>query len=315
MKPDSAPSMIAVDWGSTSFRAMLISGYGELIGVVRSKQGIVGTVYDDFATALDSQIGSWRALYPALPIVMSGMIGSRSGWHEVPHVDCPAAIDQISASLHPVTDYAGRAWIIPGLSGLTPNGVPDLMRGEEVQLAGALPRAGHYESPILAILPGTHSKWALVAQGKVIQFATSISGELFALLSEQGSLAMLLKDSDSWSSDDFAAGLALAKSNGGLGHHIFTLRSGCLLGRISGVQAKQQLSGLLIGHELKEMLKIFPSTPDVTIIGDTDLVSLYSYAFEKHGMTTSVCDGEYAAMQGSFFIAQAAGLIKAGESL
>ncbi len=129
--------MIAVDWGTSSFRAYRLGPDGGVLERRSAPLGIMQVEGGRFAEALESQVGDWLAAGNA-PVVMSGMIGSRQGWIEVPYASCPADAAQIAAGLREVRWDERRAWIAPGLSSRDAAGVPDVMRGEETQLLGVL---------------------------------------------------------------------------------------------------------------------------------------------------------------------------------
>ncbi|HXY21452.1 MAG TPA: 2-dehydro-3-deoxygalactonokinase, partial [Burkholderiaceae bacterium] len=130
--------MIAIDWGTSSFRAYRLSPDGAIIDKRSAQLGILTLQNGKFAESLEQQIGDWLEAGDA-PIVMSGMIGSRQGWKEAPYAQCPAGVREIAARVVEVRwGDARRAWIVPGLSCRDPQGVPDVMRGEETQILGAL---------------------------------------------------------------------------------------------------------------------------------------------------------------------------------
>jgi len=159
--PDA--KLIGLDWGTTSCRAYLIGADGMIQARVEDGPGVLRVGNDAFGVALDAMIGGW----PSLPIVLSGMIGSRQGWKEAPYARCPAGAGEIVAALARVEHGRRSIRLVPGLS--TKNGgMPDVMRGEETQVIGALAVSG--ESGGLFLLPGTHSKWAEVAEGRIISF-------------------------------------------------------------------------------------------------------------------------------------------------
>ena len=67
------------------------------------------------------------------------MIGSRQGWKEAPYASCPAGLQEIGTAMVEVRwGENRRAWIAPGLTCRDGSGVPDVMRGEEVQILGVL---------------------------------------------------------------------------------------------------------------------------------------------------------------------------------
>jgi 2-dehydro-3-deoxygalactonokinase len=311
----SAPALIAVDWGSTNFRALLLDAQGHCLETANSDLGILSAsaIYRDkgFMPVLTQQLQRWAERYSALPVVLAGMVGSRSGWYETPYIETPASIDAIASKLFKIPEdvFAG-AWIVPGVKGITPNHMPDVMRGEEAQLAGALLRDVQAGKPTLAILPGTHSKWVSVNNGRIESFATAISGEIFAMLRQHSCLAPLLDGGvDACDADEFNRGVELSKLAGEISHHVFMLRSKRLLGQIDASQALQQLSGLVIGSEIANMQRLFSLNGRVAVIGGSNLSELYRQALNRFDVNPALISGDTAFACGVVAIARAAKMI------
>jgi 2-dehydro-3-deoxygalactonokinase len=170
--------MIAIDWGTTSFRAYRLDEGGRIIDSRSAPAGILTIENGKFATVLEQQVGEWIDAGET-QVVMSGMIGSRQGWMEVPYADCPAGLDEIAAGMRSVAWSRGEAWIAPGVACHEETGVPDVIRGEETQILGCLDRLGSGRHTIC--LPGTHSKWVEVDNGRIMHFSTHMTGEAFAV--------------------------------------------------------------------------------------------------------------------------------------
>src|SRR5512147_734434 len=153
-------ALVAIDWGTTSARAYRMDRGGFVLDVRESALGIQQVSDGAFAAALNSLLGDWTRL--AAPRIACGMIGSRQGWVEAPYVDCPAGLDRLAQTLMTTPD--GALAIVAGVRCRDAEGTPDVMRGEETQIAGAL--AGD-DGTTLAVLPGTHSKWAIVRAGRI----------------------------------------------------------------------------------------------------------------------------------------------------
>ena len=102
-------------------------------------RGIMAVPDKRFADTLREEIGPWLAAGER-HVLLSGMIGSRQGWVEAPYIPCPAGAADIAARADrdPVRLGAGapRAWPLRADAA----GVPEVMRGEETQLAGVLAR-------------------------------------------------------------------------------------------------------------------------------------------------------------------------------
>jgi 2-dehydro-3-deoxygalactonokinase len=290
--------MIAVDWGTSSFRAYRLDAAGRILERRASAAGILAVGEGGFASALEAELSGWN---DAGPILMSGMIGSRQGWREVPYVACPAGIAELARGLLPVEWGDGRrAWIVPGLVCRDDASVPEIMRGEETQIIGALAALPEGGDAILC-LPGTHSKWATVRGGRILSFTTAMTGEAFAVLRRHSILGRLMPDemdeSDGW----FEAGLRRAGEGGGLLHHLFGVRSRGLFGEVPEAGLAPYLSGILIGHEIAALA---PPSGVVHLIGAIRLVALYERALRVGGRVSRVLDPD--AVAGGLFRLEAA---------
>ena len=291
--------MIAVDWGTSSLRAYRLDGAGRIRARREAPAGIMTVAAGGFAEVLEAQLGDW---IDDTPIVMSGMIGSRQGWLEVPYAECPASAADIARGLQQIVWNAGcqrRGWIVPGLSCRDGAGVPDVMRGEETQIIGALADLPAGEATIC--LPGTHSKWVSWHDGRIIAFATAMTGEVFAVLRRHSILGRLMKEGDDrHDAAAFTAGLRRAEEGGGLLHHLFGVRTRGLFGDVAtGDVLPSYLSGLLIGHEIAALA---PPAGVVHLIGAPALVALYREALAARGRTSCTLDSDCVA-RGLFLLA------------
>ncbi len=290
--------MIAIDWGTTSFRAYLLDDGGRILERREAAMGVMAISSGGFADVIDSQLPEWiDARRPR--IVMSGMIGSRQGWKEVPYVRVPAGLTEIAAAMQEIGWGSRRkAWIVPGLATEDAAGVPDVMRGEETQLLGIMEPIDGGRCTVC--LPGTHSKWAALAGGRILSFSTHMTGETFALLRKHSILGRTMTDGDD---DDtaFDTGVERARDKGGLLHHIFGVRARTLIDNLGGNAAREYLSGVLIGHEL---LAAAGDDSPVHVVGTHGLARRYRRALEAMGRTVAVVDADGAATRGIFRLAQ-----------
>ena len=252
------PELIGVDWGTSSCRAYLMGRTGQILETVSTDKGILQVESGAFADTLETIIGPWRR--PGLPVVLSGMIGSRQGWIEAPYISIPASFDEIAAALvqHPED---ADIYVVPGLAQDLPGQTPDVMRGEETQIVGAVGDASERQ---LLVMPGTHSKWVLIDDRKVVWFATFMTGELFALLKDHSILGRLMTASDDGRDQSaFEQGLDAATTlPGGLLQHLFSARTLGLFDRLPENAIASYLSGLLIGHELADALGNLGDLPE-----------------------------------------------------
>ncbi len=262
---DLSPSLVAVDWGSTNFRATLVID-GEVVERVESAHGIRHRNGRDYDDLLFSLVGHWFREHPKLDLVLSGMIGSREGWHEVPYVAGPAGIGNLAAGMATVSSrHFDSVRIVPGVRWDDPvSGTTDVMRGEETQVAGLL-HSLPTEGPATICLPGTHSKWIVCREGKIERFRTFLTGEAFDRLTRDSLIAGDGKTGADPESAAFARGVELStQAGGGLLHHLFLGRAEMLTGRVSAGDLPGLVSGLLVGHEIREA-RAFAEGPVVLV--------------------------------------------------
>ncbi len=302
-------ALIAIDWGSSSFRAYLMSREGAILDEIASADGVASVAKDAFPDTIRRLIGGWLDAHADLPVVASGMVGSRHGWREAPYVKCPADPRDIAAKLVEVRAGDRVVHLAPGLSYEPAKGAPDVMRGEEVEILGIADSGGR-----LIVLPGSHSKWAIVEGGRVERFKTFVTGELFAAVRDHtlaGAFARAAKAKPDGSA--FALGVergAMAtrgEGRSGLLGVLFGARSLPLMGKLAEDDAGEYLSGLLIGAEILEARRLFPNE-EPHLAGAEPLVRRYLRAFDALGQSARAAP-ERAAARGLFILARKAGLL------
>ena len=282
---DTRPRMIAIDWGTTSLRGVLVDASGQIAAQRALPQGILQVQAGEFADAFAQHFGDWLALQPDV-CLLSGMIGSRQGWQEAPYCPCPADFDALCRQLLWLDSAQGvPTAIVPGMSTAPQaqvdavNGVPDVMRGEEIQVIGAL-RLMQQSSGLL-VLPGTHSKWVQAQNHSITSFKTFMTGELFALLAQHSILGKTLDSSAPLDEAAFTQGLERARSSDALSHLLFGMRALSLFNAMNPAQAASYLSGLLIGQELSTMQPAAGTR--VALIGSPALLQRYTLALQHAG--------------------------------
>jgi len=288
-----ADGFIAVDWGTTNRRAYLIDGSGKCSGEFEDARGVLSVPAGGFPDAV-SEI---RQRLGDKPLLLAGMVGSNRGWKEAPYVSCPAGLDELAKALVWVGE---REAIVPGVSYLK-NDRADVMRGEEVQLLGAV-AAGSVDPDGLVCHPGTHNKWATLRKGAVSEFRTVMTGELFSLLKEHSILSDLLKGPVE-PNDVFRQAAAYAISNEALPAALFSVRARVLLGQSKKEDAASYASGLLIGADVRVGLS-YPTGADITVIGRPELTRLYAAAIAQASRTVVELDGEQSFLAGIHEIAK-----------
>ncbi|MBI1777586.1 MAG: 2-dehydro-3-deoxygalactonokinase [Proteobacteria bacterium] len=298
--------LVAIDWGTSNFRAYLLDAEGRVRDSATTGDGILQVEGGDFERVLLSHCGGWLATYPEAPVLLSGMIGSRQGWHEVPYCQCPAGPAEIAQALVLRRTKQGRALcFVPGLSVASEDGGRDVMRGEETQILGAI-EPGDGERRLIC-LPGTHSKWVEVEGGRVSRFSTFMTGEVYGALVKHTILGRLM-DGEAEDADAFAKGLALADRQGGFLNHLFRVRTAGLFGELPGQSLAAFLSGIAIGHELAGAFAEYrPSS--VLLIGSEALSRRYVQALARRGIAAATAPSD-AAARGLYRLARARGGVR-----
>jgi 2-dehydro-3-deoxygalactonokinase len=279
--------MIAVDWGTTNFRAYRLGADGAILDRGTAARGILHVEAGAFAAALRAEIGDWLA-DGERQMLLCGMIGSRQGWQEVPYLRCPAGAAELAGAVATVAFVGAELRLVPGVATVDAQGVPDVMRGEETKIVGVLDALG---GSGLVCLPGTHAKWVRLQDRRIAGFTTHMTGEVFGALREHTILGRMMRDAP-LDSAAFDRGVARSADPGGLLHHLFGVRALGLMGSLTEDAAPSYLSGLLIGSEVRSAL-----TPgaSVHLIGAEQLSARYARAIAACGGTVRLEDEDAAA--------------------
>jgi len=301
----NAAALIAIDWGTTRARAYRMDRSGRVLGERTEPLGIQQLGGLGFPEALSRLLGDWDG--DAVPRLACGMVGSRQGWREAPYVECPASLESLARGL--VETVAGGLAIVPGLATRDAAGIPDVMRGEETQLLGALPA----DVPrTLAVLPGTHSKWARVERGVVLDFTTFMTGELYEALVAHTILGRLAAAPGEGAEAAFTRGVDRGLAAGALLHDAFGARTLALAGELHPDEVREWLSGLLVGREIRDARRWAEASGDdasrVIVIGGDALAERYSRALARAGIRATTAPPA-AAAAGLYRIARAAGRV------
>ncbi len=317
------PVLIGLDWGSSSLRAYLLTATGEVVDTRSSDGGAsrlsAGVAPPDrpaaFERHLRSVVADW--LVAGRPILACGMVGSAHGWVEAAYLECPVDLEGLGERLVVATGSDGLVVrVVPGVAWRPAEGTPDVMRGEETQVAGVLARDPRLtEGVAWIVLPGTHSKWVKVERGRIATFATHMTGELFDLLRSQSVLARSLTAATTTAlldGDAFDLGCAAARAShgAGLAHLLFGVRTLGLFEVMPATALVDYLSGLLIGAELAAALPELDAKVPLVVAGDPRLCVRYQRALTHWGRS---CEGERteSASLGLWQVARAARLIEA----
>jgi 2-dehydro-3-deoxygalactonokinase len=273
--------LVAIDWGTSSLRGALLDAGGKVLEERSDARGILTVPEGGFPAVFDKLFGDWMRLEGARCLI-SGMAGSKQGWVEAPYCACPAGRVEVGRRIIDIDAVPGaRIAIVPGLSD-EHAGVPDVMRGEEVQIFGAMELTGLSEG--VFVLPGTHNKWASVKKGRVAGFRTYMTGEFYALLSQHSILARTLDASAPLDEAAFLEGVTRSENGHGLLHNAFGTRTLALFERMPKEELSSYLSGLLIGEELRT--QALQASGEVILIGSSNLTERYTLALRATGVAT-----------------------------
>jgi len=292
---------IALDWGTTSFRAYRVAADGHVLDTIAAPEGILAVKDGAFEAALEKLIGAWDA---TLPVMAAGMITSRQGWIELPYLPCPASAADLARALHPHTTAAGRRiFFATGLSYRSPDGMPDVMRSEEVQVFGSLDLGvSHF------VTPGTHSKWIATQGDRLVSYATYVTGEVFAALKDHTILGRLMAPGPD-DEEAFAMGVRAALADpAGFLHRIFSARSLGLFGELAPEAIASYLSGQVIGSEVAHAIRDNPREAEYAVLASPGIGGRYVKAIEIAGLKVRYGDPQ-AIVKGLAIIARKAGII------
>ena len=277
-----SPTLIAVDWGSTHFRAKLVVD-GRVVATASAGDGIRLLAGRSCEEVLESHCTPWSLAHPGIPVLISGMVGAREGWREVPYVRAPCSLDALAAGVVSVPSKRfGAVRIVPGVRRDDPDQpTTDVMRGEETQIAGLI--GGLPGSGATVCLPGTHSKWVVVRSGKIESFRTWLTGEAYERLTHDSLISGDGTPADP-ASKAFHLGVAQSRLPGGCLHHLFLGRTHLLAGRIGPPEVRSFVSGVLIGHEIHEASIFAPLRP-VRLVGNTSAASATAEGLRNLGIS------------------------------
>jgi 2-dehydro-3-deoxygalactonokinase len=281
--------MIAINWGSSNFRAYRLDLNGNVQAERTSGRGAATVPQDGFPDAIIAEVGDWiRAGESRL--LMSGMVGSRLGWKEAPYIQVPATFDQVASKVIRLEVDLVDARIVPGLIGMDESGVPEVIRGEETEMLGA--ECAISDSRYLC-LPGTHTKWVRMEDATIAAFTTSMTGDVFRAIRD-GTILRSVVPHIEFNQEAFLQGVARSIQPGELLHHLFGVRTLVLTGRMEEASSSSYLSGLLIGHDIKAMIR---TREAVHLIGAPELCLLYATALRWHDVRSTV-EAPGAALRG-----------------
>ena len=291
----AAESIVGVNWGSSNFRAYRIAADGTLADEMSAPAGVAALDRAGMADMMERLVERWP---DSGPIYASGMIGSNIGWTEVAYAETPAGRAELAAAMVDATIGPAAVRIVPGITCRRSfDGAPDILRGEEVELLG-LTALGCTDG--LVALPGTHTKWARLEGGRIVDFFTTMSGEIFDRLTAQGLLASIV-EGEAADGPAFQDGVATGKARKlGLGTLLFGARARVVRGELLKSEAASYIRGLLIGSEIADALSAYPDLYGATVplIGNGPLCRLYASALDGAGIASRLVDSREACLGG-----------------
>ncbi len=298
-------NVIVIDWGTSHLRAYLcqLSTKNQL-QLIDTKFALgVTKCNKKFEAELFNCIDDWVKKFGKLPIRMTGQIGSSIGWKETSYLPCPVSPDEIANACLEFICRGHDISIVPGVSCQFEDKHHDVMRGEELQVLGWLNlEPNHQQGKYLVCLPGTHTKWVMVENGKIILFKTAMTGELFDLLNNQSVLIQTPSSDFNESSFEQGAKYTLESELGNFSHGVFSVRSNQLFGKLSQEEASSYLSGLLIGSDVRAAINAsewdIHSLNNVIIIGADHLSNCFSTALSMQNIPSTICDAKLSTISG-----------------
>lgn len=297
MQQQDTDNIIGINWGSSNLRAYLIGADGQMLDSHEAPAGVTTLDRGGMAAAANDIRTRWPK---AAFAYAAGMIGSNVGWVDAGYIDCPAGVEAVAQGLVPTRIGMLDVSIVPGMACVRAlDGAPDVLRGEETELLGLL-SAGDVDPDAIIALPGTHTKWIQLSNGRVEGFMTSMSGELFDRLASGGLLASVL-DGPGEPGSAFNEGVrTAATSTLGLGALLFGVRAKMIRGALPRAETSSYLRGLLAGAEVSDAAALFPSmkhTP-VPLVGSGPVTRLYQAAMAELGIEARPVKSADAVIRG-----------------
>ena len=300
-----AERFVCVDWGTTRLRAALceIGGSENIVVDTLGGPGILAARHSVEATLFEI-ISPWTREHGHVPVLLSGGVGSNIGWRTTPYLPCPFTVRDLSGYCTSFTTRGRDIVIVPGLECENSFGETDTMRSEELQILGWLQDEPSRSSGAhLVCLPGTHTKWVLIEDGRIMTFQSAVTGELYALMRDHSILLAQNResvDTPTSSTDAFSLGVAACrKAEGNLSHALFSTRSRLLKGQLDADAAAAYLSGILIAADVMAALELLKPSPEyVSLVGEPDLCEHFVSVLRAFDLASETMQGSRAATEG-----------------
>lgn len=286
---------IAVDWGTSNFRALSVRN-GVVIKTVQDSCGVGRCQRAELPGILQQQMQRLgEAWDEQLPVMLCGMIGSNIGIADAGYLEMPLSFSQLLGKGRALTGILPNPLTLR--PGICDRRVNEICRGEEMQLAGALT---HSDASLFAAV-GTHSKWLSVdrSRQRVTGLRTIMTGELYHLLLNHSVVGKGLPEQVN-SAAAFQSGVETAvtvvREEGELVTELFRCRGRYILDELAKEEAASWLSGLLMGYEI---VRGHPGGDEtVCFIGSETLLPHYQRACDILQCRYQLVSAESATLAG-----------------
>ena len=265
---------IAVDWGTSTFRAYLVQN-NEVSDTIETKDGMKFVKSHLFEQTLLTLIDRWLDNDKITEILASGMVGSKQGWEEAPYQKTPCNLKSLNYITPSLKDNRISLKIFSGVSQINQ---PDVMRGEETQIAGFLNENPNFNGSIC--LPGTHSKWVEIKNNNIVKFKTFMTGELFEIISKNSVLIHSVKAEKIDKMELLKSVDKILQKPELFSNALFQLRADDLINSKDHTIYKSRLSGYLLAIELLGSMEFWKNN-DIILIGNQDLIEMYQFILNK----------------------------------
>ena len=300
-QPATTARYVLVDWGTSSFRLWGVTTNGDILFESKTPFGMSKLQPIDFEDYFEAALDKLE-VPDDVPALICGMAGAAQGWQDAGYIDAPMGLSDIASTAIRIGTKSGRdVRILPGVAQRNVEH-PNVMRGEETLLLGAVNLELQFS---VYCLPGTHSKWAFMDGNKLNSFFTMMTGEIFELLSDHSTLSPYLKGQGQNDIDLNAFEIALKQTLSDpnkIFQTLFNLRAGPLIGDPTNVNERRaKLSGILIGAELATIRE--KANGMVGLIASGLHAQLYSHAFVIAGIDFESIDSNALALAGLLYAA------------
>ncbi|MDL2271501.1 2-dehydro-3-deoxygalactonokinase [Desulfovibrio sp. OttesenSCG-928-I05] len=292
-------NMIFIDWGTSKAAAFLVNAEGTVLDSRHSPKGIKFVPEGGYPDAYAELTAGW--LDSSRFTLMAGMVGSANGWEEAPYIALPANPASIADRLYAMRSMPG-VYMVGGLSYESPEGLYDVIRGEEVQILGLA--AENPGAKFLICMPGTHSKWLTMENERIDAFTTVMSGDIYAAATSATIIAMMVGDDQEFSEEAFLRGVRTAQGPGGVMSHLFRARTFFLFGKLAKQHIKAFVSGVIIGSELASMRGLYPFDRPVDLIASDALGANYALALQSLGVESRQHESGALSVKGMSLLAR-----------